>query len=468
MKSVPELKLALRAKGCRGNWISDASKGALESALSALDAGKSTAEAEAIARSIDTPVTGPAPATTPADPRIPEPLPVASSSGTSREEMLRALLGSGEDAEARRLANECAKRLGDLASAVDRVDTALDGLRTEALAKATADTVKTGDLADAVKAVLADALAAVPEPRRKAAVARAVASAAPAGSILGRLAERYAPGRESDSITCITSPPSFGKTHAARQLGSGYDVFLAHGCSPDLDEVSTLLGTVAPDGKGGFLTVDGVVTQAFRAAASGKNTLLFLDEVFRLAPRCQEWLLTVVTAFHNAAGELTYRLRTRRVVEGGAVPELETIEAPACRLHWLVAGNLAHPPVEAFWSRFDTLRIEFSGTLATAIARSIIAEHRPTDAVRDIELAASKVAACLVQGRAEVKSGVLQYPPDFRMLVRGLRETASLPEALQAMARALPDQCARWDADTGDVIGPSVVACGRLASILTA
>ena len=298
-----------------------------------------------------------------------------------------------------------------------------------------------------------------------ATVARLAVATASTGSnpILARIAPLYSAGIDNGgTVACLISPPSFGKSHAVRALGRTYDTYLEHGCSDDMDEISTLLGTVTPDGKGGFIVTDGVLTQALRAAGGGSDTLLFLDEVFRLSPRAQEWLLTFLAPQRGS-----YTVRTRRALPDGT---LETLSAPMDKLHIITAGNLGlMPPPEAFWSRLHKVRIAFDVATLRTIARSVIDSH----GIRDNGTAtADKLAAGWAQTmattRQQVKAGALAYPADIRILERACRHAsaADCAAVVDYLAGALPDALAAWDGDLGDALPQSTTAAAEAVANL--
>lgn len=266
--------------------------------------------------------------------------------------------------------------------------------------------------------------------------------------IVDVLSQFYEPGVEAPANVLLASPPSFGKSHSIRKLGEEYDVFLEHGCSDDMDEISTLLGSPLPDGKGGFIMVDGVLTEAVRAASIGKTVLFLLDEVLRLTPRAQEWLLTFLTGVKRNDGTRFYRLRTRRALPDG---NLEVIECPSTNLHIVSATNLSIlNPIEAFWSRWETVRIEFTLDQATATASSILNSYGIAD--RQSKLA--KMWASIVkESRERYSKGELRFPVDFRILERSaaMVDTGLASDVASFAAGRIKDNVANWHPDTGDM-----------------
>lgn len=302
-----------------------------------------------------------------------------------------------------------------------------------------------------VGAALATATPAV-----RAKVRATLAAKSDPNPIVEALGKFYIPGEEAPANVLLCSPPSLGKSYGVRTFASAYDVYLEHGCSDDMDEIATLLGSPMPDGKGGFITVDGVLTQAVRSAAEGKNVLLLLDEVLRLAPRAQEWLLSFLTGVKRPDGTRCYRLRTRRVDATGA---LEVIECDAARLHLVGATNLGMlQPVEAFWSRWETVRLDFTPATVQAVASAILAAHGVPDSG---DVLAKAWAQIVTESRSAVAEGKLRFPVDMRMLERAAQYATAptVAEVGKWAAERLADNTAHWNADLGDTDPQSVAVC---------
>lgn len=319
----------------------------------------------------------------------------------------------------------------------DDVADALETLRQALQPKASVDE-------DMVRAIVDEALQQSPAAVRQARARRAVSQAAATNPITRALQERYTLGQEAPALALLASPPSLGKSFGVRQFGSQYDLYLEHGCSSDLDEVPTLLGGPVPDGSG-FLVVDGVLTQAVRAAAAGQTVLLLLDEVLRLSETAQEWLLMFLTGVKRPDGSRWYRLRTRRV-DGGA---LEVIECPTSHLHIVAAANLGpRHPQDAFWSRFDVVRFGFDLPTVSGIAASV-AESFGID---DAQTVGTKWAAAIKLSREFVSVNQLKYPLDIRSLERAcqLAPATNATAVLTYAASRIADQCAHWSIDLGE------------------
>jgi len=297
----------------------------------------------------------------------------------------------------------------------------------------------------------------------RARVRVALAAGSDPSPIVEALGKFYTPGEEAPANVLLCSPPSLGKSYGVRTFAAAYDAYLEHGCSDDMDEIATLLGSPMPDGKGGFITVDGVLTQAVRTASQGKNVLLLLDEVLRLAPRAQEWLLSFLTGVKRPDGTRCYRLRTRRVDADGA---LEVLECDAARLHLVGATNLGMlQPVEAFWSRWETVRLDFTPATVQAVAAAILAAHGIPDSG---DVLAKAWAQIVTESRSAVAEGKLRFPVDMRMLERAAQfaETPSVAAVGKWAADRLADNTAHWNADLGDTDPQSVAVCDGWTSML--
>jgi hypothetical protein len=259
----------------------------------------------------------------------------------------------------------------------------------------------------------------------------------------------------------LCSPPSLGKSFSVRKLGAGYDVYLEHGASDDPDEIVTIIGGPTPDNEnGGFANPDGVLVEAVRLAASGQNVLLLIDEVLRFSPRAQEWLLTFLTGVKTPEGRV-YRLRTRKLKDGA----FEVLECPTKHLHIIGATNLGViAPVEAFWSRWFKVRVEFSQDIVAEVAAAVCASYGITDA----DALVKGYVQVVTQSRTAVANGTLRFPADIRLLETACKAAPAATGAAVGVfiAEHLTDQTAHWNIDTGDVLAESAAACASWVSLL--
>ena len=132
------------------------------------------------------------------------------------------------------------------------------------------------DTADKVKDIT-DALASTGTGQAKRAKAVAGSTANP---VLNKLMKYYCAGEyNAGNIISIEGPPGYGKSLSCNGLGETYEKYVVHGCSNDINEIDTLQGGTVPDhSTGGLIVCDGKLVEAFRSAAAGTPTLLFLDE----------------------------------------------------------------------------------------------------------------------------------------------------------------------------------------------
>ena len=297
-------------------------------------------------------------------------------------------------------------------------------------------------------------------PSTRARVALAVQQHTSPNAIIAALSAVYRIGAVPSCPVLLASPPSLGKTHSVRQFASQYDAYLEHGCSADMDEIATLLGGPVPDGKGGFLVVDGVLVQAVRTAATGRSVLLLLDELLRLSGSAQEWLLTFLTGVQTATGRV-YRIRTRRVdpVTGA----LEVIECPAESLHIVGACNLdARRPSDALWSRFKVRRFAFDSAVVAGVAHSVAALH----GIAQADVLVSRFVRAVEVCRQRKMSGELVYMLDVRTLARCCADAADADGVLALLVDEVEQQCAPWGVDSGETDSSSSLAVQAVVDAL--
>jgi hypothetical protein len=295
-----------------------------------------------------------------------------------------------------------------------------------------------------------------------ATIARAARALPGAGAspLLKKIQPYYPAGKDNGGIVvCVASAPGGGKTTAISQLGMEYDTFISHGCSNDMDEVTNLLGGATPDGRGGFIVTDGPLVQAFRAAAAGQTVLLFLDEIFRLQESAQKYLLTVLEP-NKSTGN--FRVRTRRADASGA---FEILECSPEKLHIIAAGNLSTlEPEEAFWRRFEHIRIGWEISECMEIAIAIGKRYGIEISIK----AANAWASAVFVTRTECKAGALRYPLTNATLARACAvatgaTNAELLESVGAsISGGLPSNCCVWDSELGESTSHSAAAAASI------
>lgn len=288
---------------------------------------------------------------------------------------------------------------------------------------------------------------------------KTIAGASSGNPIVSECVKYYKAGEDNETKLMLLSPPSFGKSHAVREMSGEYDLFLEHNCSKSIDELDSLIGGATPDNdKGGFLNVDGLLTQAVRAASKERSVLLFFDECLRWREDTQAFLLTFLTGIKKD-GVLYYQLTTKKSVGG----VLETITCKAKFLHIICGANLtAEAPVRAFWSRFRKHRIDFSESMATGICKSILLSYG-VDLVDELEDFSKAFARAMSESRDQVKKGALFESWDFRCLEQAIiTGGADLLQISKELGKITPDHCAAWDMDTGDTTKDSNAASQKV------
>ncbi len=280
-------------------------------------------------------------------------------------------------------------------------------------------------------------------------IARAkVATASSDNVILKRVLPFY-PDQGACLKTLVTSPPSYGKSYSIRELGKAYDLYLEHGCSDSIDEETTLVGSTVPDGNGGFAVVDGVLTQAVRAASEGKRVLLFLDEVLRWPIVSQEFLLSFLEP-NKSSGDPEYVLRTRHMSNGAC----EVISCKIDNLHIIAAGNRsANSITEAFWSRWHKVNIKFDLDEFATICKQIADTYGVTIYER-IFADAAKLS------RDRYNEMRVKAPIDCRNLINAIEWSGSddWSDIRKWIQDNLEDQLVESDARTGDPLQDSLEA----------
>jgi len=293
---------------------------------------------------------------------------------------------------------------------------------------------------------------------------KTIAGASTGNPIVSECVKYYKAGEDNETKLMLLSPPSFGKSHAVREMSHEYDLFLEHNCSKSIDELDSLIGGATPDNdKGGFLNVDGLLTQAVRAAGKEKSVLLFFDECLRWREDTQAFLLTFLTGIKKD-GALHYQLTTKKSVGG----VLETITCKAKFLHIICGANLtAEAPVRAFWSRFRKHRIDFSESMAKGICKSILLSYGVEESDKisagRLEVFSDAFARAMSESRDQVKKGALFESWDFRCLEQAIITAgADLFQIGKELGKITPDHCAAWDMDTGDTTKDSNAASQKI------
>ena len=275
------------------------------------------------------------------------------------------------------------------------------------------------------------------------------------------IAPYYVAGKDNPTMLCVSAPPSYGKSYSVGLLGRSYDTFLTHGCSGDMDEWSMLLGNCTPKKEGGFITTDGTLAEAVRSAKDGKNTLLFLDEVFRMSPTTMEAMLAFLAPQADAHGNLVYQLTTKQNDAG----VLEKLECSTEKLHIVCATNLSSiQPPEAFLDRFLFKHVRYDASILKLICESVGNQYSITDA----DKLAERFVEAMGASRKMFASGQLLKPFSVRDLVRGCRHAKDATDASvrEWIASTGTDAMLMWNSDTGDIIEDSAKGVKQLAGLL--
>ena len=292
--------------------------------------------------------------------------------------------------------------------------------------------------------------------------------------IVQKLSYFYDVGSESNQNVLLLSPPSFGKSHAIRIMGNNYDHFIEHNCSDDMDENSTLIGSTITDAsnssKSGFINVDGVLTDAMRKASKEENVLIFFDECLRWNESTQSFMLTFLNGFKknvNGKTEKWYRLTTRNNVGNS----LETIEANSKYLHIVGGANLTSDiPIEAFWSRFKKVRIDYSLEFAKRTTEAIVRTYEISDD-NNIEKFSEWFSSLIDETRKMVIDGSLQFACDFRFLENAIHSsngsTTDIIKFIKSSDLGIQNDICLWDSDSGNILEDSVKALTDLFKKLT-
>lgn len=224
-----------------------------------------------------------------------------------------------------------------------------------------------------------------------------------------------------------------GKTHLARAFAREHAEVLVEYGGHEGTEAPDLLGYLVPMPGNGKEMVwkDGPVSEAFRAAAAGRKTVLILDELLRIRTRELSLLLT---AFSPDEG--CYRLRTGRVLQVvDGVAQEETLVAPVKHLCVVATTNVgAEYAVDtidpALAERFVLIRKDTEPVELEAILTQI-ATRRGLHSERLIT-ALMTFYAKMLEAR---KQGLVAQVPTTRTLARAL-ELAQTPIQVAAALEA--------------------------------
>lgn len=214
----------------------------------------------------------------------------------------------------------------------------LDNVRqcSEAVAASVADTVSNtllgksmAELGERIDAALAAEPVATKQ-RMARKIAQAVGVESRTVCALGRFILNHAPPADALTPIMLAGEQGCGKTYATRNLAEEYDTYFEVPCFNGM-EARDFIGSFLPNGKGQLMWTDMGITRAFRSAASGKSTLLLVDELYRVADRERSIFLTMLSPV-DVNGVEVYRLQIDNPQNGTT----EVVEAP-CHLLSIVA-----------------------------------------------------------------------------------------------------------------------------------
>lgn len=331
-----------------------------------------------------------------------------------------------------------------------------------------AEVARLKPIIDAITAALPSATP--PPPRVVAAVAAATSPTK--DRMLEAVRPFFTPGLEQTcAIPAVVSPPSFGKTFMADSIAGLYEASFLHPFKDDIDEISALVGTVTPRPDGTLLTADGPLTAALRTAAAGTKTLFIGDEVFNATRKTMEWMLSTLSP-RVYDGKRCYILQTRQVEEDGT---FEILRAPVENLHILFMGNLRASPPEAFASRIQLLRFDFSKEWAEEVCLARLEFFSGglfTASTPAVKTWAAKFALLMEATRARYSTLELARPLCFRFLIAAIQNVCrwesspTVKHLSEYFHKYLPQQIAVQNAATQDTDPTSFALAKDLAKLM--
>jgi hypothetical protein len=395
-------------------------------------------------------------------------LPSAKTGGdtSAPEDPLEVAIASLRAAAAARKGPEVP---ADLIERVDKAEKNIGALTTSQSEFTKAHDILAKKL-DSVTPMLDAIMAALPSgaPLPPRVVAAIAASSGGKDRMLDAVMPFFSPGLEQTcAIPTVISPPSFGKTYMADTIASLYDTSYFHPFKDDIDEVSALVGVVSPRPDGTLLVADGPLTAAIRSASAGVNTLFVGDEVFNATRKTLEWMLSTLSP-RVYGGVRCYILQTRQVEEDGT---FEILRAPVDKLHVLFMGNLRAAPPEAFASRIQMLRFDFSKEWAADVCLQRL-EYFSSGVFARTDSAstnfATRFATLMEATRQKYSTLELARPLCFRFLIAAVQNvcrwnaTPTVLHLVEYFYKYLPQQLAVQNAATQDTDEASFKIAGDL------
>ena len=266
-------------------------------------------------------------------------------------------------------------------------------------------------LQDEIKA----ALAAGPKAAAAIAPLLGVTPSSSTDPVLAVLERYCAPGRAVKPVI-VRGEPGSGKTYGARLHGqtAGFDRYIEFGIHEQV-EASEFLGNLSPDPAIGWM--DGPLTEAFRAAASGLTVLLCLDEYYRATGGARTPLLTATSPARLPSGEKVYRLRTGRAILDPATGAYvsEVIEAPVRNLAIVATTNVGAQfnvdlgcPAER--ERFKAVHVDVDEAKLRSVCSAVASAKGFSPAAVD------RIIAFYHQCKILKQDGFVEHCPSTRLL----------------------------------------------------
>jgi MoxR-like ATPase len=227
-----------------------------------------------------------------------------------------------------------------------------------------------------------------------------------------------------------------GKTFDARKFARAHAEALVEYGGHEGTEAPDLLGYLVPMPGNGKEMVwkDGPVSEAFRAAASGKKTVLILDELLRIRTRELSILLTALSPYEGC-----YSLRTGRVLkvlDGVAVEE--TLHAPVENLCVVATTNVgAEYAVDAIDPALAERFVLIRKDTDPAVLKSILTELADRQGLRSAKLV-DKLCTFYDKMVEARRQGLVAQVPTTRTLARALELARSGTDVVRVLhAQAL-------------------------------